>query len=149
MKLVSITDGPILEMGTGIYSTPFLHWACFPTKRKLTSLESSARFMQRLVNCQNDYHDVIYTSNWDAADIEKSWDIVLIDHAPDSRRRIDVKRVANYAKYVVIHDSDILNTKNYHYEKIYSLFKYRFDYRDATPNTSILSNFIDLSTFTI
>ena len=29
MDIVSKTDGPILEIGTGVFSTPYLHWACF------------------------------------------------------------------------------------------------------------------------
>lgn len=148
-KLMSITDGPVLEMGTGLYSTPFLHWACFPTKRKLVSYEGSERFFQRLVNCQNDYHDTILVPDWDKIDIERLWDVVLIDHEPTSRRRVDAKRVANYAKYVVLHDSDPRNEKHYHYSEVYPLYKYRFDYTDAVPNTTVLSNFMDLSNFKI
>ena len=35
IKLMAMTSGDVLEVGTGIYSTPFLHWACFSQGRNL------------------------------------------------------------------------------------------------------------------
>ena len=41
IKMVLMTDGPILELGTGFFSTPVLHWLCAEKKRKLVSYDSS------------------------------------------------------------------------------------------------------------
>ena len=48
IKLVGETTGDILELGIGLYSTPFLHWSCFPNKRKLVSYESAEGYIKLL-----------------------------------------------------------------------------------------------------
>lgn len=149
IKLVSITSGPILELGGGLYSTPFLHWACFPTKRKLVSYDNDPKYFQQIFQYKDDFHEVGLVTNWDDVNVNYPWDIVFVDHTTE-RRGIDAKRVANLAKYVVLHDSDpVKHNEVYGYASVYPLFKYRFDYKETSPNTTILSNFIDLSNFKI
>jgi len=149
IKLVGETTGDILELGTGLFSTPFLHWSCFNKKRKLVSYEGAGEYIKLLEPYKNDFHDVHAVEDWDSIDIEKKWDIAFVDHAPDIRRGIEAGRFANHAKYVILHDSAPHNDKYYHYDKIYPLFKYRFDYKKTIPNTTVLSNFVDLTNFKI
>lgn len=141
MKLLSITDGPILEMGGGFFSTPFLHWACFDNKRELVTYENIPEFYDFERQCECDFHKVIFMDNFDDATIEKPWDIVLIDQWPAIRRKDDIRRLANWAKYIIVHDSEKSQSHHYHYEEIYPLFKYHFKYRGIKPHTSVLSNF--------
>ena len=149
IKLVSITEGPILELGGGLYSTPYLHWACFPSKRKLVSYDSDQKYFQQMSQYKDFFHDVFLVNDWNVVGIDFPWDIAFIDHVTE-RRGIDAARLANLAKYVVIHDSDpIKENIPYGYDKIYPLFKYRFDYKEISPNTTILSNFVDLTDFKI
>lgn len=148
-KLVEITDGPILELGVGIYSTSYLHWACFPTKRKLYSFESAEGWIRYFKDCQSDFHEVIFIDDWDKLEINKFWDIAFIDHDPNERRHIEVKRLANNAKYIILHDSEPEHDSKYKYSEIYPLFKYRFDYTLCKPYTTVLSNFVDLKNLII
>jgi hypothetical protein len=148
MKLISITDGPILEMGGGLFSTPYLHWACFE-KRKLVTYENSEKYRRYISEFgrKNNFHKVYFIDDWDKADIVKSWNIAFIDHMPAIRRSIDAKKLANFAQYIVLHDTQPVTEHEYKYNELYPLFKYRYDYKKHPANTTILSNFIDLKDF--
>jgi hypothetical protein len=151
IKVISITDGPVLELGIGMFSTPYLHWACYSKKRELVSYENEQGYIARFKSYENDYHKLIFTDNWDNIKIDRPWDMAFIDHEsrPNSRRSIEARRLANFAKYVVLHDTEPSYDKEYKYSEIYPLFKYRYDFKDALPNTSVLSNFVDLTNFKI
>jgi len=145
MKLLEITKGPILELGVGMYSTPYLHYACTSTKRKLTSYDSDEKWIRYFKDCRNDYHDVNFIADWNNLEMNDFWDVAFIDHHPDSVRKDSAKKLVNNAKYVVLHDSNPEYDSSYKYSEIYPLFKYRFDYISDKANTTVLSNFVDLS----
>lgn len=154
MKIMEKTEGPVLELGMGLFSTPYLHWACFDKKRKLVSYENKKDFYElfifndrrELCNDYNSYHEIKFVENndWDKIDISEHWGIVFIDHNPGPRRREEMKRVANNADYVIVHDTDDKNDWYYKYSEYFPLFKYRWDSK-IYPRTTILSNFKDLS----
>lgn len=143
MKVVAITDGPILELGGGPFSTPFLHWACFQNKRELHTYDNDPKYFDLIKQYECDFHKVNLVENWDDIVIERPWDLAFVDHAPATRRKQDIARLANFAKYIIIHDSEIRTRRVYQYEEIYPLFKYNYKYRAVKPHTSILSNFVD------
>lgn len=146
MKIVNMTNGPILELGAGPFSTPFLHWACFEKKRKLVSYENNREFfLSDIEQYQSDFHEVHFVENWDKIDISGHWDVAFIDHCPKLRRIKEIKRLANSANYIVVHDTEGRSDRKYKYSTIYHLFKYRYDFRNARPFTTILSNLKDLS----
>ena len=156
MKLVNMTEGPILELGMGLFSTPYLHWACYDNKRTLVSCENKKDFHDMFIfndhrEANNDYtyHKMIFVedSDWDKIDlVDRHWSIVLVDHNPGPRRKEEIRRLANSADYILVHDSDDLNKHHRHYKfpEIYPLFKYRYD-NNIYPRTTVLSNFKDLS----
>lgn len=144
IKIVGITDGPILELGTGLYSTPYLHFACLPTKRKLASYDSDESWIRNFKDYRTDFHEITLLNDWDKLDTSNNWDVVLIDHGPDERRHVEAKRFAKKAKYIILHDSNPEYDYLYKYSEIYPLFKYRFDDVSLHPNTTTLSNFVNL-----
>jgi predicted O-methyltransferase YrrM len=145
IKLVLMTDGSILELGTGFFSTPVLHWLCAEKKRKLVSYDSQEAFTELANNYLTDFHEVHQVKDWSKIDIESQyWSIVFIDHAPAQQRQLEMVRVANNADYVIVHDSELKHDKDYQYSKIAPLYKYRYDYDKVYPNTSVFSNFKDL-----
>ena len=149
---VNKTSGDILELGTGLGSTPYLHYAATISKRHLLSLENdpgwlrmfkASDFMHFLY--QNDYHKLHYVDNYEnSVLIDKEWDVVLVDQTPDGSRKETVKKLANKAKYIIIHDSNERHEKNYHYSEIYPLFKYRRIWDKDDRFATVLSNFIEL-----
>src|SRR3990172_8346516 len=148
MKLLNITDGDVLEMGMGYFSTTFLHWACLG--RNLVSYESEVEFYEQFARgFKTDNHKLYLVNDWDLADIEKPWDIALIDHSPSLRRAVDIRRLANTTKYIVVHDTDWRQGKYYHYEEVLPLFKYRYDHIVSTCHTSVVSNLVNLAGFKV
>jgi hypothetical protein len=152
MEVMNRTKGDVLELGPGVFSTPVLHWMCETKGRNLLSIENYYKwhFICRQYY-QTEHHKHLYVKNWDDADnaIKKEWDVVLVDHSPSGRRVEEIKKLANLAKYIVVHDSEPSKDKEYHYSTIYPLFKYRYDFKDADHNTVLLSNLVDLKGFNI
>jgi hypothetical protein len=128
-------------MGVGLFSTPLLHYICMETNRELVSYENDNKYLKMSRGFRTDFHKVIFIDDWDKSDILKPWSIAFIDHAPHHRRAVDAGRLANYAEYIICHDSEPQNDMYYLYSTIYSLFKYRFDYTKLFPYTTVLSNF--------
>lgn len=153
-KIMNMTDGPVLELGMGLFSTPYLHWACFEKKRKLVSYENKRDFFEmfefqdgRKIHNDYSFHEVKFVENndWDKVDLSGHWSVVLIDHNPGPRRKEEVRRLANNADYIVVHDSNGRNDFYYKYSEVFPLFKYRYDYKKVYPQTTVLSNFKDMS----
>lgn len=147
IKTFEISRGDVLELGTGYYSTPLLLWLCQMERRNLYSYESDDFWYQKLSNKNEKYHKLYKVDNFDKIDIERHWGMVFIDHAPAGRRRVDIARLANWAEYIVVHDTNESEDRYYRYSKIWSLFKYRYDYTRLSPFTSVVSNFHDLKEF--
>jgi uncharacterized radical SAM superfamily protein len=144
VKILEKTNGKILELGMGL-STIVMHTMAAQTKRPIVSYESNKEWYEESLKYKSDFHQIEFVDNWDDADIDNEfWDVVLVDHWTDRRRVVEVKRLANKANYILLHDSDIFD-KFYTQSGIYSLFKYRYDYTKCFPNTVVLSNFKDLS----
>lgn len=142
------SGGDVLELGMGVFSTPYLHYQCMLSKRHLFSYDN-VHFWPHFFTkygYQNPYHEITLVNNWDEAKIEKPWDVVLVDHSPDDRRVIEVRRIANLARYIVIHDSnnDKRSIRVYHYRDIYPLFKYQKKWALESNHATVLSNFVDL-----
>ncbi len=150
VRAFEVSEGNVLEMGTGYFSTLILRWLCEMSGRHLFSYESNRRWYERAIREPKDYHTVQFTPNWDEADIEREWGLAFVDHGPNARRVYDIRRLANYAEYIVIHDTQPkddkpTSEKGYHFSEIWALFKYRYDYTRYLPWTSCVSNFKNLS----
>ena len=141
------TTGDILEMGTGVFSTPYLHYACMLSKRNLVSYENYQEWFDFVKTYENDYHKVNFVEKYADAKIDRPWDIALIDQTPDFSRSEEIVRLKDLAKYIIIHDSNPSNYKVTHYDKIYPLFKYKTDWNGDRNRTTVLSNLVDLEDF--
>ena len=146
IKAFELSKGPVLEMGMGPFSTPVLHWLCLDKKRELVSYENNPNWFNKNKIFETNSHKVTFVKDWDEIDISKiHWGVAFIDHAPNERRKVDIKKLANCADYIVIHDSGEYQDEHYLYSEIYPLFKYKYDYTKEKPYTTVLSNFKDLS----
>ena len=155
IKAFSKTTGDVLELGMGVFSTPYLHYACLLAKRNLVSYENFKEYYDFFVkyDYENEYHEINFVEKYEDADIERSWDVdnpwdvVLVDQTPYSSRVETIKRLAERAKYIIIHDSNPSNNKVTHYSEIYPYFKSRADWNGDNNRTTILSNLVDLKDF--
>ena len=141
------TGGDVLELGMGIFSTPLLHWWCHVDRRRLVSYDNSWRYLNWAVAYDGPEHEVHFVDYWDEADIEREWDVVLVDHSPSGRRVEEIRRLANLAKYMVIHDTNGRYNREYHFDTIWPLFREQLNFDGAEPSTSVVSNLMSLEGF--
>lgn len=144
MRVMNVAPpGPVVEFGCGLYSTPYLHWACFLSGRKLVTYEGRAEFARAVGSLVSDWHQIVTVDgNWDMADASQPWAVAFVDHEPAERRGAELGRLT-HAQYVVAHDTE--RTRFYGYEVIADLYKYHYKYKAVAPHTSIMSNFHDCS----
>lgn len=150
LQALARTSGPVLELGMGAYSTPILHAVCELEGRELVSIDNDSRIWLWGVPFSSDRHLLVHTNNWDRAPIDRDWDVVLVDHSPGERRVVEIRRLANRARYLIVHDTNRRYEKEYHYSTIWPLFQYRLDFANSglsVPSTTILSNFEPLTDF--
>ena len=148
IKLASTTTGPILELGSGMYSTPYLHWECHRTGRKLVTYEMVKQYYDIAKSYENSYHKVVKVDDWDLVDFWGEWSIAFVDHSPGERRGKYIDRLG-HADYLVVHDAVGKYENAYGYVNSFKKFKYNWKYRGANPWTMVLSNKFDLKNFTV
>lgn len=144
-RAFDLSHGDVLELGMGWYSTSLLKWLCGVAGRELFSYDDVTEWTLPGRHRQPAYHHVICVSDWEAAPIEVPWGLAFVDHAPPERRAVEVQRLAPWAEYIVIHDTQLDKASfQYGYDAIWPLFKYRYDYTRLSPQTTIVSNFHSL-----
>jgi hypothetical protein len=148
MKLVPMTTGPILELGSGLYSTVYLHWACLPSRRPLVTYETHPEWWKNFTKTfQEDFHTVSMVEDWSTVDLSRPWSIAFVDC---DGNRSDVVRRILHADYVVCHDTNNLGMRRWGMDPIKKWFTWRWDYNSPSgPRTSIFSNTHDLTGFSI
>lgn len=144
VKVLMQSKGLVIECGGGIFSTPLLHWICKMQKRKLITYEQDAPYYAFERQFQSPLHSVRFVEDWDKIEIPKHVGMVFIDHHPPERRMIETERFSKVADYIVIHDTERVS-REYNREEVLDAFKYRYDWKDCRPWTSVFSNLKDLN----
>jgi len=139
------TSGSILELGMGVFSTPFLHYIAVLDNRRVVSVENFKDWSEFFFSkYSHKNHEIKVIPSWGDLDVNGNWDVVLVDQTPDLARIEAVKKLADKARYIIIHDSTPKYESHYHYSEIYPLFKYRKDWTLDRNHATVLSNFVDL-----
>ena len=147
LRAMKLTRGPVLELGAGLFSTPVLHWLCLSAGRELVTMDNDPAFLKWAADYACPSHGLVHVYDWDQANLEQAWDVVLVDHSPDERRIVEIRRLASLAKYLVVHDTNGRYRSRYHYDEIYPLFKHMWTFSDVVPSTTVLSNRVSLEKF--
>jgi len=145
VKVLQMSKGDVIEMGTGPYSTPLLHWVCKGMGRHLISYEDNLEYYNFARQYRSGFHSIRQVTDWDKVGIPPHCGVVLIDHMPSIRRGIDALRFKDSADYIILHDTEAVKT--YGYDKIWPNFKYIYTWKESCPWVSVVSNFKDLSNF--
>jgi broad specificity phosphatase PhoE len=141
LRLVDVTDGPILELGMGLWSTPILDLLCRRAKREIWSYDNDAKWFSENKKWESDYHHVEFVKDWSTIIRPlHHWSVVLIDHRPAIRRRVDAVLLADLADFIVIHDTEPEIDRFYRFSSIWKHFSYRYDYLKIRPATTVVSN---------
>ena len=147
IKVIQNSTGPVAELGTGLFSTPLLHWLCFDNKRPVFSYESYIHYFNFAKQFSTDSHKVIFVKDWDTHPFEEKYGVVFIDHSIPKRvhtRGDDALKFKDKADLIVLHDAGSESNPKYGYDAIYPHFKYRYDWTGEVPHTTVLSNTIDV-----
>ena len=140
------TNGAVLEMGCGDFSTPLLHAICSADKRFLLSAEDDKKWMNYFLDLSCDWHQFQYVSSldkWGQVGVGMQFSVVLVDHFRD-RRIIDIDRLRPYTEIFVIHDTERLD---YGFESVLSSFKYIYTYKRYFVTTTLVSDTVDVASF--
>lgn len=146
IKAILFSKGPVCEVGSGPFSTPLLHWLCKELGRNLVTYEEDEQFYAFAKSFRSRIHTIRLIKDWDKMDFQRHWGVVLIDHII-ARRSQDIISFKDTADYIVIHDSQRKGNKVYKINEASPYFKYKFDWMEAYPYTSVVSNFYPLDKF--
>lgn len=155
MAAMARTSGRVLELGTGYSSSLYLHWACAAAGRRLDSFENHREWyetfgLEFMRHGYQRFHKVYFVEDFSQAGVEKHhWSVALVDPNPAEARKDLVRRLADRCDYIVIHDTEPRVEHYFRYSEIYPLFRWRYDYTAFKPWTAVLSNFVDLTDFTV
>lgn len=132
---------PVLELGCGHGSTPFLQTYCQANGLELFSYDFNSEWAAKF--------NAIHVTNWETQVAwRKEYSVVLIDESPGEHRKVSLSKLF-HAKIIVIHDSEPLgwNASNYQVRPLFDRFKYMKDLTAKKPEawSTSLSNFIDVS----
>ena len=109
------TDGPVLELGCGFFSTPMLHAMCEHDGRRLVSIETSPEYFGTMLERYgSDGHELYYVHQHEPfalSSIPKLadvlvWAVVLVDQESYHQRALDIDYLADKAEYLVVHDAE-------------------------------------------
>ena len=137
IKLVNMTIGPIMELGSGVYSTPLLHWLCDETKRELITYEKDANFIKFAKEYESEKHKVILIDDFLTIPNTGKYSIIFIDYTGHTRGIVAI-HFKDSADYIIIHDSNVVRNNRLNITS--SDFKYRKDYDRHIPWTTVFSN---------
>lgn len=104
MACVAIGDGPVLEIGSGHFSTPCLHAICSALKQPLVTLEMADDWRSQFTDYEGTGHRVLKQTDEVVLEFAKQkWGVVLIDDQADNRLAW-MDAFFNSAKYILFHD---------------------------------------------
>ncbi len=142
MKVVEMSGGPVMEIGSSASSTPLLHWLCKERNLKLVTYERNPDNFEFAKDFKSRNHIIRLIGDSDKIDTESHWGVVLINQSSAEQMGIDIIRLQNNADYIVLPDSE--KEVSHGYDKIWEHFDYRYDWKDCKPWTTVISNFKDL-----
>jgi hypothetical protein len=144
------TLGPVLECGTGWWSTPLLHGMAAVAGRPLVSLENDqAWFVEICKRYSSPKHVVRYVEDWnqEPPDPER-YDLAFVDFSPgDKRVDFILSRLKGRVDIIVAHDveADIPPSAGaYGWVRLEGAFKYERIFKDVRPWTAIWSDTVDV-----
>lgn len=134
-RAVEATDGPILEIGTGVYSTPYLHEVS-KTGRLVISVEADSRWFNA---AKGQYasrgHRVL-----EAVPATGEFDVVLIDHDPEDLRMPALEALRGRFTYAVIHDTQPDTPEHREWKEVLSSFAHSHVDDSVLPWTTTVSD---------
>jgi len=106
MGCAAICGGPVLEIGSGNFSTPCLHSLCSALGLPLTTTEMDDSWREQFTDYATPGHRVLKQTDALLGELAgQQWGLVLVDDWPDTR--VDrLNLFFNSARFVLLHDAN-------------------------------------------
>lgn len=108
LACIAVTDGPVLELGVGHFSTPHLHALCGALGRNLYSIESDAEWRKEFrakYEWRPEFGEHIFAESL-PPEFVFDFGVAFIDHSPGGANRAAAfKALIGVSDYVVVHDA--------------------------------------------
>jgi hypothetical protein len=137
---------PVIELGSGQSSTPYIRQYCKDEGLEFFTYESSRKWAETMGS--------EYVEDWDKMNFwDKEFSVCLLDLAPGEYRKVALMKLIN-TKVICVHDSEApgWNASDYRIRPLFSKFKYMLDdipNVKGAPWTTLVSNEIDVTKFEI
>lgn len=130
----AFTTGPILELGTGDYSTPLLHQWARHSGRPVLSVESDVTWYERMKAVYGMWPHIFELvcpwTTWTPPNV--TFGLAFIDFEPHELRPQILAKIGPQCRYIVLHDSE---------QPGFDFSPYAIIQRDdRLPNTVVLKN---------
>lgn len=131
---------PVLELGAGMGSTPFLRAYCADEGLEFHSYDSDENYAKEFQS--------VHIQNWDTLAWKKEWGVVLCDEAPGEHRKISLA-LLHHAKVIVAHDTEPAADHGYQMRAELAKYKFKQDYQTVGAWATVVSDSIDVTAFIV
>jgi hypothetical protein len=135
-EALQLTDGNVVEFGSGHGSTPYLRKYCENWKRDFQTYDEKKEWC--------DVTGATMVKDWEDVNL-KEVDLLFIDHAPGERRKEDLVKYKDIAKIICIHDTEPAQDHGYQMRQYFKQFKYVVEIKTNGAEAAMVSNHIDLA----
>lgn len=142
MAYIADTDGGVLELGAGWYSTPLLHAICAAQRRPLFTVESDTQWLTKFHPYRTEMHELLGRDTVKVDEtLDGRWDLILVDQAPNSDRLLWLNSILacdRQPRFVIVHDMSPKNQSAR--RRTCARFEYTRLVRSMDPWTAVCSN---------
>jgi len=141
---VAKTQGPVLELGCGHYSTRVLHALCGAQGRELTTIDVNEPWVAQFAHLKAPWHRILLVPDiaiYLAAEVieGKRWSVVFEDSGRAQFRPDNIAAVRKAADLIIVNNTEP-GRPVYQYERILPSFPHRWDYKRYPVWTSVVSD---------
>lgn len=128
---------PVMELGCGYGSTPYLQTYCMEAGIPFLSYDSNREWAHRMGS--------VHVPKWERHRFNLNYSVVLIDEAPGGHRKESIRILRGQVKILVAHDTEIAADHGYQMRAELFKWKYHKEYVTDGAGCMAVSDEIDVS----
>lgn len=142
IKAFDVSQGDVLEVGTGDPSSLLLNWLASIYRRNVYLYEDNQHSYEQNKRKENEYRHVVLSKNLKEENFDnRNWGMAFINSFRTEEYYDILDKLKNKAVLIEIYGTNINKSKVNQYNNLLDSFKYRYDYKKNGPWTTVLSNF--------
>lgn len=147
MACIAASEGPVLEIGAGHFSTPCLHALCSTLKRQLVTTEVEDLWRMEFMNYANDWHQIMRQTEEKLQQLsQQQWGVVFVDDLASTRAN-RAELFYDSAQFMVFHDYNFPQFRPELDAWIAGKNCKTYVYKQYAPHTLIVSKNTDIPNF--